>query len=50
VPDPHFRDPRVARDGLHDMRMPPYMRDSDENALSLNWRDYDALMRLLDLL
>jgi hypothetical protein len=50
VPNPEFRDPRVARDGLHDMRMPPYMRDSDENALSLNWRDYDALMRLLDLL
>ncbi len=50
VPDPRFRDPRVSRDGLHDMRMPPYMRDSDENALSLNWRDYDTLMKLLDLL
>ena len=32
------------------MRMPPYMRDSDENPLSLNWRDYDRLMKFLDLL
>jgi hypothetical protein len=50
VPDPHFRDARVARDSLHDMRMPPFMRDSDENPLSLTWRDYDALMRYIDLL
>jgi hypothetical protein len=49
-PDPEFRDPRVVRDTLHDMRMPPYMRDSDENPLSLTWRQYNALMKLLDLL
>jgi len=50
IPDPSFRDSRVSRDGLHDMRMPPFMRDSDENALSLTWRDYDTLMRFIDLL
>jgi hypothetical protein len=50
VPDPHFRDARVARDSLHDMRMPPFMRDSDENPLSLTWRDHDTLMRFIDLL
>ncbi len=32
------------------MRMPPYMRDSDENPLSLSWLQYDTLMRLVDLL
>ena len=32
TPNPRFRDPRVARDSLHDMRMPPFMRDSDEKA------------------
>jgi hypothetical protein len=50
TPNPDFRDPRVSRDMLHDMRMPPFMRDSDENPLSLNWREYDALMRFIDLL
>ncbi|MEN3350173.1 MAG: hypothetical protein V7632_3808 [Bradyrhizobium sp.] len=50
VPDPKFRDSRVSRDGLHDMRMPPFMRDSDENPLALTWRDYDALMRFVKLL
>ncbi|VIO78630.1 hypothetical protein [Bradyrhizobium ivorense] len=50
VPNPRFRDSRVSRDSLHDMRMPPFMRDSDENPLSLTWRDYDALMRYIDLL
>jgi hypothetical protein len=50
VPNPGFRDPRVLRDTLQDMRMPPYMRDSDENPLSLAWRQYDMLMRLIDLL
>jgi hypothetical protein len=49
VPNSRFRDPRVSRDGLHDMRMPPYMRDSDENSLSLSWRDHDELMKLLEL-
>ena len=50
TPNADFRDPRVSRDGLHDMRMPPFMRDSDENPLSLTWRDYYTLMRLIDLL
>lgn len=49
-PNNAFRDARVSRDSLHDMRMPPFMRDSDENPLSLNWRDYDMLMRFIDLL
>jgi hypothetical protein len=49
-PNPAFRDPRVPRDQLHDMRMPPYMRDSDENALSLNWRQYSELLALVDYL
>jgi hypothetical protein len=50
VPNPAFRDPRVVRDTLQDMRMPPYMRDSDENPLSLTWRQYTMLMQLIDLL
>jgi hypothetical protein len=49
-PNPAFRDPRVVRDTLQDMRMPPYMRDSDENPLSLTWRQYTMLMQLIDLL
>ena len=43
-----FRDPRVLRDGYHDMRMPPYMRDSDQNSLSITYRQYHALMDLID--
>jgi hypothetical protein len=50
LPNPAFRDPRVVRDTLQDMRMPPYMRDSDENPLSLTWRQYTMLMQLIDLL
>ena len=50
VPNPAFRDPRVVRDTLQDMRMPPYLRDSDENPLSLTWRQYTMLMQLIDLL
>jgi hypothetical protein len=50
VPNPAFRDPRVVRDTLQDMRMPPYMRDSDENPLSLTWRQYTMLIQLIDLL
>jgi hypothetical protein len=50
VPNKAFRDARVSRDSLHDMRMPPFMRDSDENPLSLAWRDYDMLMKFIDLL
>ncbi|MBV8409486.1 MAG: hypothetical protein JOY64_17800, partial [Alphaproteobacteria bacterium] len=47
-PNLGFRDPRVTRDTKQDMRMPPYMRDSDENPLSITWRQYDLLMRFLD--
>ncbi len=46
-PDPRFRDPRVDRDTTHDMRMPPYMRDSDMAPLSLTWLQYETLMTLL---
>ncbi len=41
------RDPRIVRDTLHDMRMPPYMRDSDATAMSLTRRQYNLLMRLV---
>jgi len=50
APNPAFRDPRVVRDTLQDMRMPPYMRDSDENPLSLTWRQYTMAMKFIDLL
>jgi len=46
-PRPEFRDPRNARDQQHDMRMPPYMRDSDLCPLSITFRQYDALMRVI---
>jgi hypothetical protein len=49
-PNQRLRDPRVPRDTLNDMRMPPYTRDSDENPLSITYRQYSALMRLIDLL
>jgi len=42
------RDPRVARDRMFDMRMPPYMRDSDGTALSLTRRQYFEVMALMD--
>ncbi|MFB9267252.1 hypothetical protein ACFFWD_29525 [Bradyrhizobium erythrophlei] len=45
--DPHFRDPRVFRDQLHDMRMPPYMRDANLQPLSLSWRQYHLLIGLI---
>jgi hypothetical protein len=47
-PNPKHRDPRVDRDTEHDMRMPPYMRDSDASPLSLNRRQYDFLMQTVD--
>jgi hypothetical protein len=47
---PDFRDARRTREELHDMRMPPYLRDSDFLPLSLTHRQYDALMKFLDLL
>ncbi len=49
-PNPAFRDTRVLRDIMEDMRMPPYMRDSDETPLSLSWRQYRLLMDFLDYL
>jgi hypothetical protein len=48
--DPQRRDPRITRDTLHDMRMPPYMRDSDATALSLSRRQYRFLMSVVDAL
>ena len=42
-----FRDPRVPRDQMHDMRMPPYMRDNDASALSMTHRQYEELMALV---
>jgi hypothetical protein len=50
VPNPRHRDPRVVRDQLHDMRMPPYIRDSDNTAMSLSWRQYHELMDLIEFL
>lgn len=44
APDPAFRDPRVLRDLMHDMRMPPYMRDETASALGLTRRQYEELM------
>ena len=49
-PNPRFRDARIERDRLHDMRMPPYMRDSDATALSLTRRQYQQIMELVDRL
>ena len=45
---PRERDPRVLRDGVHDMRMPPYMRDADAAPLSLSWRQYREVLALID--
>jgi len=49
-PHPQFRDPRVLRDLLHDMRMPPYMRDAFYVPLSLTRRQYHMMIDFLDLL
>ncbi|HSW07611.1 hypothetical protein [Aquabacterium sp.] len=49
-PDPNFRDPRVVRDLMHDMRMPPYMRDAYYVPLSLTRRQYRMMIDFLDLL
>jgi hypothetical protein len=48
APNPKFRDPRVRRDAMQDMRMPPYMRDSDQTPLSLTRRQYDELMAVME--
>jgi hypothetical protein len=47
-PDPGFRDPRITRDQMHDMRMPPYMRDETASALSLTRRQYVELMAYVE--
>jgi len=47
TPSDKVRDPRIWRDRQHDMRMPPYMRDSDATPLSLSRRQYHSLMSLL---
>jgi hypothetical protein len=49
-PNPAFRDPRVPRDTKQDMRMPPYMRDSDENPLSLTYRQYHLVLSVAERL
>jgi|SwirhisoilCB2_FD_contig_31_11350628_length_1743_multi_3_in_0_out_0_1 hypothetical protein len=46
-PTPEHRDPRVLRDRLHDMRMPPYMRDSDALPLALTRRQYRTVLDVL---
>ena len=48
APNAEFRDARVDRDTMHDMRMPPYMRDSDLNPLSITFRQYHALIRYIE--
>ena len=50
VPHADFRDPRVPRDLMHDMRMPPYMRDAYYVPLSLTRRQYRMMVDFLDLL
>ena len=47
-PDGRKRDPRVFRDQVHDMRMPPYMRDANLQPLSLSYRQYGELMAVVD--
>ena len=48
-PSKKHRDPRVFRDQLHDMRMPPYMRDANLQPLSLSHRQYHELMAVAAL-
>jgi hypothetical protein len=49
-PNPQFRDPRVFRDQVNDMRMPPYIRDANMQPLSMTWHQYDMLMAFIDFL
>ncbi len=49
-PNPQFRDPRVFRDQVNDMRMPPYIRDANMQPLSVTWHQYDMLMAFIDFL
>ncbi|MGH4017835.1 MAG: hypothetical protein ACRDT0_01045 [Pseudonocardiaceae bacterium] len=48
TPNPDFRDPRIFRDQMHDMRMPPYMRDEAATALGLTRHQYLTLMTYVD--
>ncbi|MCA1677360.1 MAG: hypothetical protein LC799_36000, partial [Actinobacteria bacterium] len=48
TPNPDFRDPRIFRDQMHDMRMPPYMRDELASALGLTRHQYLTLMAYVD--
>jgi hypothetical protein len=51
TPNPSFRDTRVKRDTTyHDMRMPPYMRDSDQTPLSITYRQHAELLQLIKFL
>jgi hypothetical protein len=50
TPNAKFRDPRVVRDLQYDMRMPPFVRDSDATSMSITHRQYDELMALVALL
>jgi hypothetical protein len=50
APTARYRDPRVFRDQLHDMRMPPYMRDAARQPLSVTHRQYRLLEALIDYL
>ncbi|MFZ3318589.1 hypothetical protein, partial [Mycobacterium sp.] len=47
-PAADYRDPRVGRDRLYDMRMPPYMRDEMAGPLSLTRRQYAELIAYLE--
>ena len=42
-----LRDPRVAHDLSFDMRMPPYLRDSDGASLSITHRQWEVLDRFM---
>ncbi len=48
--NPRYRDVRIQRDQAHDMRMPPYMRDSDATALSLTRRQYNQIIAFVERL
>lgn len=45
-----WRDPRLFADKLHDMRMPPYMRDANLYPLSIGRRQHQLLRGLISLL
>ena len=49
-PDPTFRDPRIDRDRMFDMRMPPYMRDETASPLALTRRQYVELMSYIQII